>query len=141
MTDFEENEGINGQDILILDKTNKTNRRGRAVAALLFRRSVTEAAKDLGVSAKTLSRWLADSSFQADLRAAEAEAVTFASRRLVSLAAGAIDTLDYLRVNATSDSVKRQAACDLLSYLIRLKELNDFESRLLRLEQQMGGTA
>ena len=113
-------------------------KRAKAIVAILMHKSITEAADALGMHRKTLLRWLQDISFKSDLAAAENEMVVFASRRLATLASTAIGVLESLMMEAQSDSVKRQAAVDVLSYLIKLRELNDFSSRLEILEQKVG---
>ena len=116
----------------------KESRRAKAIVAILMHKSLGEAAVSMGMTTKTLQRWLKEVSFASDLAAAESELISFASRRLVTLASLAISTLEELMTSGQSDSVRRQSACDVLSYLIKLRELNDFGSRLEILEQKVG---
>src|SRR3712207_516344 len=103
----------------------------QAIAALLGSRNVEAAAKAAGIGERTLWRWMAEPEFAAALSAAEGAAIDAATRRLVHMQDGAIDTLqsvlDDPRATAT---VRLRAATAVLDYLLRLRELRNIEARL-----------
>lgn len=98
-------------------------------------RSVAHAASVACVSERSLRRWLVKPEFKAALAAAESEVLDAATRRLSGAAHQAIDTLIELLTGAESDSVKERAADSCLAHMWKLKELQDFETRLAALEE------
>ena len=108
----------------------------KAVAALLTEPNATAAAKAAGVSRDTLYRWLADASFQAALRDAEAGAIAAVSRSLVRLAEQAATTLDRAMTDpAAASSTKVRAADVILARMLQLREGAVLEERVRELER------
>ncbi len=108
----------------------------RAVTALLTEPDMTAAAKAVGVSRDTLYRWMADASFQAALRDAEASAIAAVSRALVRLAERAAATLDGAMTDpAAASSTKVRAADIVLARLLQLREGAVLEERVRELER------
>lgn len=120
-----------------------TARQQRAVRALLTCKSVGDAAASSGVGERTLYRWLTDPAFRVALAAAEGDLLDAATRRLLGLQEQAISTLERMLADgsAASDTVKLRAAEQVLSHLLKLRELRDIEQRLTALEQSMAAGA
>jgi DNA-binding transcriptional MerR regulator len=66
----------------------------KLIAALLEAATITEAAKNCGINEKTLRRYLDDSEFQKEYRAARRVVFEQNIVRLQSLHAGAVDALE-----------------------------------------------
>lgn len=118
-----------------------TSRQQRAIAALLASKNVSEAAHAAGVGERTLYRWLAeDDAFRAGLNRVEGQMLDTAARRLLSLQEQAVGTLEYLLIQAESESVRLRAAQVAIETSLKLRELRDVERRLTALEQMhLGG--
>ena len=107
----------------------------KAIAALLSSRNVEEAAKAAGVGERTLWRWMSEPEFAMELTHAEARAIDAATRRLVQLQEGAVDTLQaVLDDRKLAPSIRLRAAAAVLDYLLKLRELRNVEARLGALE-------
>jgi len=111
----------------------------KALDALLRGCTQEAAAREAGVSRRTLARWLAQSgAFQRALRDAEQEALKRIHRRLVGLADQACDALAAaLRGDAQPAQVR--AADVVLARLMPLRELVEIEERLKVLEERVAG--
>ena len=111
-----------------------------AIEALLTCRTIAEAALTAGVNRKTLGTWLAtDVAFCDVLRRARAGVLDHTVRRLTSLSATAIDTLDSSMAGDNA-AVALRAADITLSRLLALAELHDLSERLAALEAARHGT-
>lgn len=112
-----------------------TSRQKRAIASLLSTQTISEASGMTGVSTRTLQRWLLDPTFRAELTKQETEALSVVSRRLVTLADVAVETIkDILSDREIPAGVKLRASEAVLSNLLRLRELVDLDKRLTALE-------
>lgn len=114
-----------------------TPQQQRTIAALLSSRNVREAAKQAQVSERALYRWLATDAFVAALRKAESDLLDAATRRLLTMQDGALDTLESLiKAGAlVEDPVRLRAALGILGHALKLREMRDIESRLSALEE------
>ena len=107
----------------------------QAIRALLTTKNVAEAAKKTRVSLRTLWRWLGDPMFRVQLAGAEADMLDAATRRLLQLQEGAIETVQAIMQDGeTNASVRLRAAQAVLDYLLKLRELRNVEQRLTALE-------
>jgi len=95
----------------------------------------TKACEVAKVSRATLRRWLADPQFNQALIQAEGQALTDATRVLMSGKDSALGTLGKLMTNAVSENVRRNAANDWLSLMYKSYELQTLEERIRRLEE------
>src|SRR5215211_3754356 len=118
-----------------------THKQRRAIPALLNSATIEGAAESAGVSRESLHRWLrTDPAFRDELRAAESEALAEATRRLVGLAARALDTIDAVMGDETAPATVRLRAADtVLARLLQLRELVDLEERVTALERGTAG--
>ena len=115
-----------------------------AIAALLTRPSVEEAARTIEVEPKTLRRWMRVPEFQAAYLQARREAVTQALARMQQGSGAAASVMFKLMVDANAPpAVRLRAAECVFDRAIRGVELEDIEARLAALEQanpKNGGT-
>ena len=107
----------------------------RAILALLSTKNVAEAAARAKVGERTLWRWLGDPMFRVQLAGAEADMLDAATRRLLQLQEGAIETVQAIMQDGEANaSVRLRAAQAVLDYLLKLRELRNVEQRLTALE-------
>ena len=117
-----------------------STKQARAVSALLSSKTVAEAAQQAEVGERTLTRWLSsDLQFRQALSLAEGDLIDSASRRLLQIQTGAIDTIEGMLADdaEVSDAVRLRAAQAALDYLFKMRELRQIEQRLAALEQAM----
>ena len=120
----------------ITRKDTLTPKQRAAIAALMATTSKTAAAKAAGVRRETISRWMRDPVFVAELHKAETKAVQDVARRLAVLARKAVDVLELaLAGEATAD--QRHAANAVLANMLTIRELSSVEERLSELESRI----
>ena len=107
--------------------------------ALLTNPTQLRACEVAKISRATLRRWLADPVFNQALIAAEGQALTDATRMLLSGRDTALLTLENLMKDAESESVRRQSAIDWLALMFKSYELQGIEERLRKLEEAQNG--
>ena len=106
----------------------------RAIAALLFEKTLQDAAQAAGVSRKTLQRWSRQPDFIAAMKETERAALADVSRALIRLAGLASSALE----DALQDEdirIRVRAADIVLSRLLQLRELVDLDERVSKLEE------
>jgi transposase-like protein len=107
-----------------------------AIAALLSQRNVEEAARAVGVDAKTLLRWMKEPEFDAEYRNARRAAFGQSVARLQQASGAAVSTLLKLMIDSnTPASTRARCADSVLSHTAKAIELDDIESRLSELER------
>jgi len=105
------------------------------VVALLTEPTIVAAAQMVGVSEKTLDRWLADPTFAATYRAARKKVFDQAVNTLRAASTEAVQTLrDAL--SDVSSSIRLRAALGILDFGIKITEMTDIEERLTALERR-----
>lgn len=116
-----------------------TPRQYKAIAALITSKSIQEAASIVGVSERTLRRWLELSEFQLALHEGESELIDLATRRLTKLSDQAISYLEtfFTQGGRISAFTRLKAVSTILTMLIRLHELRNLEFRLTELEKKI----
>jgi len=114
----------------------------RAISALLSSRTVGDAASQAEVGVRSLHRWLKeDPHFQTALAEAESQAISAASRMLVSLADRAVDVIEETMEDLMAGpAVRLRAAQSTLDYLLRLREVMSLEARVASLERRLAQT-
>ena len=83
-----------------------------AIGSLLIHRTVEDAARAVGVSSKTIQRWLKRSDFQAAYQQARREALSQCMARLQQASAAAVSTLLKVMLDPTSPPGSRVRAAD-----------------------------
>ena len=118
-----------------------TPKQEAAVRALLTSKNVGEASGAVGVSERTLYRWLADPDFRAALSVAEGDLLDAATRRLLTLQDDAIGAFEDVLTGGpdVTDTARLRAAQAVLDYLLKLREMRSIEERLAALEAKVRG--
>jgi hypothetical protein len=107
----------------------------QAVAALLTARNTEEAAKSVGVSARTLMRWQKLPVFERALRAARMTVFRQSIAKLQQASVPAVTTLLKLMVDpASPPTVKARCAYYILDQTRKGVETEEIEGRLAELE-------
>jgi transposase-like protein len=106
-----------------------------AIAALLGQRNVEEAAKLIGVSPKTLMRWMRVPEFRAAYQEARGQLMGQANARLQQSTGAAVTTLWKLMVSPEVPASTRVRAAQCVVELAQKGfELDNLELRILQLE-------
>lgn len=108
-------------------------RQTAAAAALATGATRAEAAEASGVSLSTVARWSRSEPFRAAIRAAQAEVVDQARRRLAGELEASVDAAVAIRDGASSDSVRLAAARSLWEFY-RTAAVAELEARVAELE-------
>jgi hypothetical protein len=107
-----------------------------AIAALLSQRNVEEAAKSVGVAAKTLLRWLQVPEFEAAYRKAKRSAFGQSMARMQQASSAAVSALLKVMVDPSSPAACRVRAADsVLHHAAKAIEIEDVDARLSALEK------
>ena len=107
-----------------------------AIVALLSHRNTEEAARAVGISTKTLLRWLQSPEFAKAYRDARLAAFHQSIARLQQATPAAVTTLIKVMVDpATPPSTKVRAADSILDHSAKAIELEDIEARIVELER------
>lgn len=117
-------------------------KREEAIAALLSRRTIEEAAESVGIAKTTLLRWMKNREFQAALLDARRAAVAQANARLQQASSAAVTTLVKIMLDPQEPASARVRAADRI--LERAKqgiELEDLHLRVAALESGAGPDA
>ena len=108
------------------------------VAALAGGATVRDAARQAGVSERTVYRRLDDPEFSRGVTEARAELVTRAVAMLAEAGTEAVRTLRALLADGTPPAVRLGAARAVLELGTKLRESEELEQRLATLEGQLG---
>ena len=108
-----------------------------AVAALLVQRNLEDAARAVGISPKTLLRWMKEPEFDAAYRAARRAAFSQSIARLQQGSWAAATTLLKTMIDPnTPASVRVRAAECVMNHATKAIEIEDIEARVAALEQE-----
>jgi len=106
-----------------------------AIVALLTTRTVEEAARVVGVSAKTLLRWMKELEFDPAYRAAKRAAFGQSIARLHQLTSAAVTTLGKVMLEpGTPPATRVRAADSILNHTSKAIEIEEIEARVAALE-------
>ncbi len=109
----------------------------QAIRSLLTKPNIALAASDVGVSDRTLYRWLDEPLFKQVLIQAEDQALDAATRGLVSMTNQAVLVITSLMVNPnTHPAIRLRAAEAVLSNTLKLYELRNLAARVATLEHK-----
>jgi hypothetical protein len=107
-----------------------------AIAALLSQRNVEDAARGVGIDAKTLLRWMKEPEFDAEYRNAKRAAYGQSIARLQQASSAAVTTLLKLMVDQNVPASTRARCADsVLGHTVKAIELEDIEARIAALER------
>lgn len=117
-------------------ETDLTPKQAAAITALLTQNSESAAAAAAGVGRTTLYRWQSTPAFKAALASAELALIDQSVRRLLGLQEAALAVLSDLMATGTP-AIKLRAACCVLEFGTRMRDLRNEEQRLAELEQRL----
>ena len=107
-----------------------------AIATLLTKRNVEEAAHAAGIGTRTLMRWLQIPEFQKAYREARRQAFGQSIARLQQATSAAAATLMKIMVDPSAPaSVRVRAADSIFDHAAKAIEIEDIESRVTELER------
>ena len=107
-----------------------------AIAALLTRRNIEEAARAVSIGKQTLVRWLKLPEFDTAYREARRAAVSQSNARLQQASGAAVSTLLKIMVDPNAPAATRVRAADrVLDHAKQAIVSEDIEVRLAALEQ------
>ncbi len=106
----------------------------KALAALLTCRTIGSAAKKAGVGERTLHRWLNDPVFRQAYLAARRQVLEQATSVLQRASAAAVTALEK-NLTCGTPTAEIAAAKAILDYGFKAVETEEFDARLLRLEE------
>jgi hypothetical protein len=118
------------------------HKKEEAIAALLAHRSLEDAARAVGISIKTLLRWLKEPQFDAAYRKARRAAFSQSVARLQQASSAAVSTLLKIMVDPNAPASTRVRAADsVLDHGAKAIEIEDIEVRVAELERAAGEAA
>ena len=122
-------------------RTLENEKRETAIAALLTEKSIRDAAAVVGVSDRTLRRWMADDKdFRDQYREARLQVVEHAVTRLQKACDTAVQTLEEVMKDGSAAASARVAASRaVLDTSIAGLERDRIEERLDEIEQRLDG--
>jgi transposase-like protein len=107
-----------------------------AIVALLTTRTVEEAARAVGISTKTLLRWMKELEFDTAYRAAKRAAFGQSIARLHQLTSAAVTTLGKVMLEpGTPPATRVRAADSILDHTTKAIEIESIEARVAELER------
>jgi transposase len=111
-----------------------TTRQVSVLPTLAGTRTITEAAQRSGVGRTTIHRWLQNPAFVAELAMWQQEVVERARLKLTNHMMHAVDVLGEL-LESEQDSVRRQAARDILTLVLHLEKHFEVVQRIEKVEE------
>jgi len=116
----------------------KDGRRERAISLLLSEKTVEAAARKLGVSKRTVYRWLQDESFRAEYQEAKKNLLRAATARLTGSMGKATEVLNQIatRKGKPYQGPKVSAAIAIVRLALEADVIDDLETRIRKLELQ-----
>jgi transcriptional regulator with XRE-family HTH domain len=112
-------------------------KRERAVCALIEKKTVKEAAKVVGVSTKTLARWMKEESFEHLYKETVSEVFKVATRRLRGMVGRMVGTLETVAVGKKTPAAARvSAALGALRVAQDAEILEGIEAEISKMERE-----
>jgi hypothetical protein len=111
-----------------------TTRQVSVLPALASTRTITEAAQRSGVGRTTIHRWLQNPVFVAELAMWQQDVVERARLKLANHMVHAVDVLGEL-LDSENDSIRRQAARDILGLVLDLEKHFEVVQRIEKVEE------
>jgi len=106
---------------------------GRAICALLSAPTFADAARDVGVSHRTLKNWMLKPAFRAELKHARQRVLEDALTRLEGACNQAVDTL-CRAMNSSKPAIALRAATAVLQLALKATDQLDLADRIAALE-------
>lgn len=118
-----------------MDKNRLSERQMKALPFFVASSSEAEACRQAKIAKQTYYEWLKDPSFKTELHRLRELVVNDAIQGLKSHVNKAVTTLVGL-LDINTPSLQRNVANDILSHVIKFKELQEIEVRIEALENQ-----
>jgi hypothetical protein len=118
-----------------------TSEQDAALRALLANNTIEAAARQAGISSRTLRRYMQRPAFAEALRAARRETVRGISKRLQDAAVEAVDTLRAVMKDESAPGPRVTAARCILELSFKAAELEEVEQRIAALEDRVASKA
>jgi hypothetical protein len=118
----------NRKDLLISVK------QARSIPRILRAKSVEAGCLDAGISKTLFYQWLRKPEFAREYKRQRDVLINEAMESLKASVGKAVDTLTGL-LETKSESLRRAVANDILTHIMKMKELQDMESRLDSIER------
>jgi hypothetical protein len=123
---------------MAVQKGKLARNKEKAIAGLILKPSISEAAKYAGMGERTLLRWLKDDDFQKSYRDARYHLVQHALTQIQDATQDAARTLrSILNDKVAPASVRVRAASIILDNAIKGVELENLEMRISALEKAL----
>jgi hypothetical protein len=120
-------------------KTQLTDRQLKAIPHIVGSPTYTEGCKEAKINKGTFYKWLKDPEFKAELDRQRDEVAAEAFGVLSQSLTKAVETLAGLLDNE-DDRLKRLTAKDVIDFIIRHKENEDLDKRLVEIERRLAKT-
>jgi tetrahydromethanopterin S-methyltransferase subunit G len=116
------------------EKNILTRKQREAIPHLIGARSLEEGRINAKVSKTTLYEWLKDETFNAELERQRETVISEALNRLKAAIGKAVEELTGL-MDSTEESIKLRACDKVLDHFLKVKEIEEIETRLSELEK------
>lgn len=113
-------------------------KQARAIPHILEAKSIEAGCVAAGISKTLFYQWLKVPAFEEEYKRQRNILIAEAMDSLKANLAKAVDTLTGL-LDTESESLKRSVSNDILNHVFKIREIQDIEERLTRLEQATGG--
>lgn len=105
-----------------------------AISHIISGSNMAEVCKNVNISNSTLYEWMKIPEFKGELDRQRKDLIDYSLGKLKSTIGKAVDKLEEL-LESENEYVARGAACDILEYAIRIRELEDVANRLEKVER------
>ena len=117
-----------------------TRKKEQAIAALLAKPTIAEAAQASGVAESTIRRWLKEATFLDAYMLARRQVMAVALNGLCNACESAVQTLQDVMLDSSAPPSSRIASArTILDVVIKVCEQEDLETRIARLEHITSG--
>ncbi len=116
-----------------LGQSRLSRRQLQAIPFFVLAKSVDEASKKSKISRNTFTRWLKDPNFRAEVQKVRERVLGEAIGRLQISVDRAVDVLSEL-MDTDQNAIRLRAAEKIVDFFFRIKETNEFEERLAKIE-------
>jgi len=110
----------------------------KAILLLLQNKTIEEIANQLRISKRTVYKWLQREDFKQRFAEVRQELFAEALEQLKVLTKEAINTLEDILKNGTKETSRVTASKTVLELALRLKEVEELEKRVEKLEKIVG---
>ena len=113
-----------------------TVKQARAIPVIIRARSIEAGCAEVGISKTLFYQWLKKPDFAEEYRRHRDVLVNEAMESLKESVGRAVDSLTAL-LDTDNESLRRALSNDILNHVLKIKEMQEVENRLSKLEQLM----